>query len=53
MQFVAPMANFFLEKWLEGARLDLAKIENLRQVPGLPLVIIDAARSITNLYKLP
>jgi hypothetical protein len=53
MQFVAPMADFFLEKWLEGARLDLAKIENLRQVAAVPMVIINAPRSITNLYKLP
>jgi hypothetical protein len=43
----------FLEKRIERARLDLAKIENLRQVARLPSVIIDAPRSITNLYRLP
>jgi hypothetical protein len=47
------VAGFFLEQRLEGAGRDLAKIEDLRQEPGLPAVIIDGGSSITNLYKLP
>jgi len=53
VKFVAPVADFFLEQWLERARLDLAKIEDLRQEPGLPAIIIDVPGSITNPYKLP
>jgi hypothetical protein len=47
------VADFFLEQRLERARLDLAKIEDLRQEPGLPAIIIDVRGSITNPYKLP
>lgn len=34
VKFVAPVAGFFLEQWLERARLDLAKIEDLGQESG-------------------